>query len=67
MDTSRIGAFAEAMIGAFAEAMIAAEAIRLGFNVLRPVCDVLRYDLAFEIGVHGGRGHGASDLMGADI
>jgi len=42
MDTGRIGAIAETAI--------AAEATQLGFTVLRPIAEGLRYDLAFEIG-----------------
>jgi prevent-host-death family protein len=37
-------------IGAIAETAVAAEATRLGFDVLRPITDGGRYDLAFETG-----------------
>jgi hypothetical protein len=36
--------------GAIAEAVIAAEAIKAGVQVLRPVIEGARYDLAFELG-----------------
>ena len=37
-------------IGAIAETAIAAEAVRLGFDVFRPITDGGRYDLVFGIG-----------------
>jgi hypothetical protein len=36
--------------GAIAEAVIAAEAIKAGVEVLRPVAEGCRYDLAFDLG-----------------
>jgi PD-(D/E)XK endonuclease len=36
--------------GAVAEAMIAAHAIRLGIDVLAPMAEHTRYDLAFDLG-----------------
>jgi prevent-host-death family protein len=36
--------------GAVAEAMIAAHAIKLGIDVLKPVAEHSRYDLAFDLG-----------------
>jgi hypothetical protein len=38
--------------GAVAEAMIAAHAIKLGIDVLKPVAEHARYDLAFDLGKH---------------
>jgi hypothetical protein len=37
-------------IGAIAETKIAAEAVELGFEVLRPIVDGGRYDLVFDLG-----------------
>jgi prevent-host-death family protein len=36
--------------GAVAEAMIAAHAVKLGIDVLKPVAEHARYDLAFDLG-----------------
>ena len=36
--------------GAIAETAITAHAVRLGIDVLRPVAEGLRYDLAFDVG-----------------
>jgi hypothetical protein len=36
--------------GSVAEAVIAAEAVKAGIQVLRPLIEGARYDLAFEVG-----------------